>query len=111
MKISLILIGLIILTGCSTTAPTVVHDPDQYCYTSSTKTLKDGSTASSEVTVECSDKPNLNNMKIVKAGIADSCREYYYRMHGKYKKGYICKKLDSNGGHGGWEIVNRMHFN
>jgi hypothetical protein len=47
---------------------------------------------------------------IVKSGIADTCREYWYNVHigGKlrYKKGYICRKLDVNGGHGGWEIVN-----
>lgn len=111
MKKTLLVLSIVALTGCSATAPKVVHNPEQYCHTSSTKTLKDGSTSSSEVVVECSDKPDLNNMKIVKAGIADTCREYYYYMNGVYKRGYICRKLDKNGGHGGWEIVNRMHFN
>jgi len=57
MKYLAILIGLIYLTGCSSTSPKVV-DQSQYCHTSSVNALKDGDTASSITVVECSDKPN-----------------------------------------------------
>ena len=57
MKYLAILLGLIYLTGCSST-PVKVVDQTQYCHTSSVKTLKDNSISSSETTVECTDKPN-----------------------------------------------------
>lgn len=56
MKYLAILIGLFYLTGCSST-PKVV-DQTQYCHTSSTTVLKDGTNSSSETVVECTDKPN-----------------------------------------------------
>jgi len=56
MKYLAILLGLIYLTGCSST-PKVV-DQTQYCHTSSTTVLKDRTTSSSETVVECTDKPN-----------------------------------------------------
>jgi len=57
MKYLAILIGLIYLTGCSST-PVQVVDQTQYCHTSSTTSLKDQSISSSETIVECTDKPN-----------------------------------------------------
>lgn len=57
MKYLAILLGLIYLTGCSST-PVKVVDQTQYCHTSSTTVLKDRTTSSSETVVECTDKPN-----------------------------------------------------
>lgn len=111
MKAAFIVIGAIVLTGCSATQPKIVHDQSQYCNTSSETVLRNGQTVDSEVVVECTDKPSLNSPKIVQSGIADHCREHYYMMNGKYKRGFVCRKLDVNGGHGGWEIVNPGHFN
>ena len=57
MRCLVILFGLAVMTGCSNT-PKMVVDQSQYCHTSSTKILKDSTTSSSEVIVECTDKPN-----------------------------------------------------
>jgi hypothetical protein len=112
MRLLVLLSTALILGACSATNPKVqTVDQSQYCYTDQKIVKKNNTEVSSETVVTCSDKPNLNNMKIVKSGIADSCREYYYYVGKEYKRGFICKKLDKNGGHGGWEIVNRKHFN
>lgn len=111
MKLFVLLLVSVTLGACSSTPRVETANQNQYCYTDQTIVKKDNEEISSETVLTCTDKPNLNNMKIVKSGIADTCREYYYFVNNKYKRGYICRKLDINGGHGGWEIVNRRHFN
>lgn len=58
MKYLAILVGTIILTGCSSASKELVVNEVPYCHTSSTTVLKDSTTSSSETVVECTDKPN-----------------------------------------------------
>jgi uncharacterized protein YcfL len=106
----LLALSVTFLGACSSTPKIELADQSQYCYTDQKIVNKDNKQVSSETTLTCSDRLDLNNSMIVKSGIADTCREYWYNVHIngqlRYKKGYICRKLDVNGGHGGWEIVN-----
>tara|TARA_B100000902_G_scaffold283353_1_gene269326 strand:- start:578 stop:898 length:321 start_codon:yes stop_codon:yes gene_type:complete len=58
MKYLALILGALALVGCSSTSQLVV-DKGQYCYTTSTTSLKDGTTSSSQVLVECTDKPGV----------------------------------------------------
>jgi len=58
MKYLAILIGAVVLTGCSSASKELVTNEVPYCHTSSTTVLKDSTTSSSETVVECTDKPN-----------------------------------------------------
>ena len=57
MKYLAIVLGFVVLTGCSSTHKMVV-DQTQYCHTSSTTVLKNQTISSSETVFECTDKPN-----------------------------------------------------
>lgn len=110
MKVMVLLLLAVVLGACSSTKPLSINDTRQYCNTDQTIVLKNNEEVDSETVVKCSDKLDLNNSLMVKSGVADTCREYWYNVHIngvlKYKRGFICRKLDVNGGHGGWEIVN-----
>lgn len=103
---TLVIFFLIMLGACS--APKNLANAPQYCYTDETIETKDGE-VSSNTKVECTDRPNLKNNMIVKTGIADTCRPHYYyvTIGGKQeqRRGFVCRKLDVNGEHGGWEII------
>jgi len=102
MKYLAILLGLVYLTGCSST-PKLVVDQTQYCHTSSTTVLKDQTTSSSETVVECTDKPNPravfdNGYDMSKCGWARQS----YTLAGKLKTSYTmaCQLQD-----GSWTYV------
>lgn len=97
------LLTLALTLGACSSAPKVVNNQQQYCNTDQVIVNKDND-VSSETVVTCTDRVDMS--MITKSGIADTCREYYYIAGGKYKRGFICRKLNVNGGHGGWEIVN-----
>jgi acylphosphatase len=104
IRSALIMAGLILLTvGCSST-PKVVAKKPQYCHTSSEHKLKDGSVASSEVVVECTDD-DIKRLFQVKSGMSPYCGEFRYwtKMGGQdvQRKGISCQRPD-----GSWEIVN-----
>lgn len=102
MKYLAILIGLTVLAGCSSTSE-LVRNEVPYCHTSSTKTLKDQSIVSSEVVVECTDKPNPravfeNGMDMSKCGWARQA----YVLHGRrYLKNVMACQLQD----GSWTYV------
>ena len=102
MKYLAILIGAIVLTGCSSTSQ-VVKTEVPYCYTSSTKILKDSTVSSSETVVECSDKPNPravfdNGMDTSKCGWATQA----YVINGRrYMKQVMACQLQN----GAWTYV------
>jgi hypothetical protein len=104
-----VVICFLIMLGACSSAPKNLANKPQYCYTDETIINKDDK-VSSETKVECTDRPNLKNNMIVKTGIADSCRPHYYyvTIAGKQeqRRGFVCRKLDVNGEHGGWEIIN-----
>jgi len=82
------------LSGCSST-PEMSNQ--QYCYTDEVIENNDG-TVSSSTKVECTDRPIPNWKKQI--GIADNCREYYYKTMQGLRRGYVCQRLD-----GYWEVV------
>ena len=104
-----LVICFFIMLGACSSAPKNLAKAPQYCYTDETIETTNGETSSS-TKVECTDRPNLKNNMIVKTGIADSCRPHYYyvTVAGKQeqRRGFVCRKLDENGEHGGWEIIN-----
>ena len=96
-RIALLILGAVLIQGCASKQLTA--DRPEYCHTTKDILVK----------VECTDKIADQNF-LARSGIATDCREYYYRVviggEQKYKRGFVCKKLDKNGEHGGWEIVN-----
>ena len=95
------LILAVLLSGCSS-APRVADRP-QYCYTSQTIQLEDGSKVSSKTTVECTDD-QIKKLVLPRAGIASNCGQYTYYVTLKNKPvkqtGLACEKYDGN-----WEII------
>jgi hypothetical protein len=108
MKYLAILIGTLVLAGCSSTSE-VVRNEVPYCYTSSTKILKDNSVASSETVVECTDKPNPraifdNGMDMNRCGWANQA----YVLNGKrYLKQVMACQLQD----GSWTYVPNHNSN
>lgn len=101
MKYLLLATGMIVLAGCSST-PQVV-DQTQYCHTSSTKTLTDGDTASSEIVVECTDKPNPRaNFETGMDGRSCGWARQVYPIAGRLQVNYVmaCQMQD-----GSWTYV------
>ena len=89
-------------TGCATQEP--FNYQPQYCYTDQTITQEDGTTVSSKVVLECTDRPG-QQIAIARAGIDKGCKEFWYTevRNGKPFKtrGVQCEKPD-----GTWEILN-----
>lgn len=83
-----------ILGGCSST-PEV--SSQQYCYTDEVIENFNGNVSTS-TKVECTDRPVDNWKKQI--GIADNCREYWYKTRQGDRRGYVCQRLD-----GYWEVV------
>lgn len=102
-RLAMIVAGLTLLTGCSST-PDVVAKRPQYCHTSQEILLKDGKDVSSATIVECTDD-DIKRTFQAKSGMAPNCGEFNYWMKiGGYdvqRKGVSCQKPD-----GTWEIVN-----
>ena len=100
MKHLILAVSLIALTGCGSTPPKQVG---QFCHTSKTVEVDNGSSVSSKTTVSCSDDP-VERIVMKRTGIASNCGEYRYVMNlnGKpvERRSYACKKWD-----GTWEIV------
>jgi hypothetical protein len=102
MKYLALIILAVVMAGCSSTSQ-VVKNEVPYCYTSSTKTLKDASVVSSETTVECTDKPNPkavfeNGMDMSKCGWA---RQAYVLNGKRYLKQVMACQLQD----GSWTYV------
>lgn len=87
-------ITISILSGCSST-PEI--SSQQYCYTDEVIENNNG-TVSSSTKVECTDRPVDNWKKQI--GIADNCREYWYKTRQGDRRGYVCQRID-----GYWEVV------
>jgi hypothetical protein len=91
----------ILLSGCSSNQ--VVAERPQYCYTSKTVILENGTTSSSKILVECTDD-QTKRVAQHKLGMAPQCGRYtYYARKGGYdvpRKGISCQLPD-----GTWEIV------
>lgn len=102
MKFVPLLSLMVIVTGCAT-GPEYNYQA-QYCYTDQTIVQQDGTTVSSETTLECTDRPG-QQMEIARAGIDKGCKEFWYTeiRYGKPIKtrGVQCEKPD-----GTWEILN-----
>lgn len=94
---------ILALTGCSS-APKVVANKPQYCYTSQTIKTENKETVNSQTTVECTDD-QVKRLVEVRAGMAGNCGEFTYWMkqgsRDVQRKGISCQKPD-----GSWEIVN-----
>jgi uncharacterized protein YcfL len=72
----------LLLSGCSSNQ--VVAERPQYCYTSKTVVLEDGTTSSSKVVVECTDD-QTKRVAQHKLGMAQQCGRYtYYARKGRY---------------------------
>ena len=103
MKYMIILLGIVVLTGCSSTSAVKKIDQSQYCHTSSTTVLKDQTTSSSEVKVECSDKPNPKaNFTAGMDGKSCGWARQAYPIAGKITVNYVmaCQLQD-----GSWMYV------
>ena len=68
---NLVLLALTVtfLGACSSTPKVQLADQSQYCYTDQKIVNKDNKQISSETTLTCSDKLDLNNSMIVKSGM------------------------------------------
>lgn len=104
--IVLLLLTVNVLSGCSTTE--VVAEQPQYCYTSETIDIKDGSRVNSRTRVECSDD-QVKRLVKHRMGIASNCGTFsYWTRKGGYnvqRQGISCQKPD-----GSWEIVNTTGY-
>lgn len=96
-----LVILLLALSGCSTTAPT--GSARQYCYTSQEIRTKNKEQVSSETLVKCSDD-HVERITIKKAGVAKNCGDYtyYVTLNGRSveQRGLACEKFN-----GTWEII------
>ena len=107
LRIALLIIGAVLIQGCASKQLTA--ERPEYCHTTKDILVKNGTDVESMTKVECTDKISDQNF-LARSGISKDCREYYNRVviggQEKYKRGFVCKKLNKNGEHGGWEIVN-----
>lgn len=96
-----LLLGAIVLVGCSTTPE--YNYQSQYCYTDQRITKKNNS-VDSETVLECTDRPSRQT-QIQRAGIDPSCREFWYPevRYGErvMTRGVVCEKYDGTS-----EIIN-----
>lgn len=104
---SLILVAVAtLMVGCSS-APKVVAQKPQYCYTSQTIVTENGEKVNSRTQVECTDD-QVKRLFQVRSGMAHNCGEFYYWMQiggtNVQRKGVSCQKHD-----GSWEVVNTTH--
>jgi hypothetical protein len=99
----LLAVILAMMTGCSS-APKVVAQKPQYCYTSQTIKTQNGEKVNSETTLECTDD-QIKRLTEKRLGMAPNCGEFTYWMQiggsNVQRKGISCQKLD-----GSWEVVN-----
>jgi hypothetical protein len=107
MKIAIILIAGLVMTGCSS-SPKILAEKPQYCYTSQTIVTENGGKVNSRTQVECTDDQIKRNIQ-VRLGMADHCGRFTDRMikGGKWVEyqGISCQILDSNGSIVGWEVI------
>ena len=100
MKYLIVLFSAIGLSGCGSAPPKQVS---QFCHTSKTIEVDNGSSVASKTVVSCSDDP-IERIVMKRTGIASDCGEYRYVMNlnGRpvERRSYACKKWD-----GTWEIV------
>lgn len=93
-------ISLLFLVGC-TSSPK--QQTSQFCHTSKTVEVQDGSNVSSKTMVVCSDDP-VDRIVMKNTGISSQCGEFKYwtTLKGSpvQRSSYACKKFD-----GTWEIV------
>ena len=101
MRIIALLIAMTLI-GC-TSAPKVIAQKPQYCYTSQTIKTQNGEKVNSETTVECTDN-QIKKLTVVRAGIGSNCGYF----NGWMKRGgqdvqyraISCQLPD-----GSWEVV------
>jgi hypothetical protein len=100
VKYLIVLLAITGLYGCGSASPKQVS---QFCHTSKTIEVGNGSAVASKTIVSCSDDP-VERIVMKRTGIASDCGEYRYVMNlnGKpvERRNYACKKWD-----GTWEIV------
>ena len=96
---ALIIVGLVLVTGCSSAPKTSKLVADQYCYTSQTIETKDNKTVSSQTRLQCSDDP-VEKYVPAKLGLAKDCSVTYIQMPHGVERVSACKKF---GGH--YDIV------
>ena len=98
----LLLLGVTLLSACSSTPQSYTEAGYPYCYVDETHVTVDGKTSSAQVT-ECTDRPG-KQAQILRAGIESSCEEFWYsemRYGRRFPvRGVRCEKLD-----GSWEIL------
>jgi hypothetical protein len=103
MKIAIILAASLITAGCSS-APKVVAEKPQYCYTSQTIETRNGQKVDSTTMVECTDD-QIKRLFQTRSGMAPNCGVFTYWMKiggiNVQRKGISCQKPD-----GTWEVVN-----
>ena len=92
---SLLILGVVMLSACSTTPRHFEPDQDRYCNTSSEYRLQNGDVSSSEVLVQCTDKPKVNHY-MKDAGVYKNCRWSETRVYGKLSKSFLCQKDNSD---------------
>ena len=91
------------MAGCASAPREPELDQSQYCNTTSKYELSNGNISSSNVLVECTDKPKINHF-LKDAGVATQCRPYktVINVKGTQKnvQGFLCKYAD-----GSWQAV------
>jgi len=96
-KLLLASIGVVLLTGCSSTKTTGIVQ-EQYCYTDQTIITENNNTVNSKTTLQCSDNP-LKRAKLVGVD-PKNCRSWERTsiVNGRPKKygGYICRDAQGN---------------
>lgn len=101
-----VLIGAVVLAGCSTTNPTIIGEAPQYCYTYQTIVTENGEEVQSRTQVDCTDDP-VEQVVSKRIGMSPYCGEYTYVMQiggqNVQRKGISCQRPD-----GSWEIINPM---
>ena len=99
-----VLLGAVVLTGCSATNPTIIGEAPQYCYTYQTIVTENGQEVKSRTQIDCTDDP-VEQVVTKRVGISPYCGEYTYGMQigGNYvqRNGISCQRPD-----GSWEIIN-----
>ena len=107
MKIALVAIVGLALVGCSS-APKVVAEKPQYCFTNQTIITQNNETVNSQTVVECTDD-QIKRITQKRLGSSPYCGEFTYWMkiggRDVQRKGISCQKPD-----GSWEVINTSSY-
>lgn len=99
---TLLLASILALTGCSS-APKVVAQKPQYCYTSQTIVTTNGEKVNSRTQVDCTDD-QVKRLTVARVGIGSNCGYFNGWMkkggHDVQYRAISCQLPD-----GSWEVV------